>query len=1017
MLASLPELVRHDPLTSRPTSSTRDRRVLRLNEVGKTPRRATLIFFTPQHVVPKSLNIELANGWIPTRYSDKGNEMALANIKTLVVPHGTDNMSIQRDDLEERKIKNNVISNDDASVGKPDECDRKIRPFARRKRRNALSAQVASDNQNLTSHSRRSKSKYTTSIPREVPSCSSSDNRYLGTLIEGDIASGMSDYDKKTSMTHAKDIKIYTDFPKTRKRKGQSKHVEGNERVSVSKKMKRKTDKTISKKTESNVSHFSENEAVNYDKLLSVRNTSPNICKGHNYLPRYESKVTDRANRPLVDNPRYQLEFDKDNIESSTIPGTCDPPLPVTRRHYKKSHKLEHKELSEKKRRLGKKRQHNDLRNNIKRCNRKMKLCKYYAAGSCTKKEKCLNMHSERPFKSYHTGRGCLAGDRCKFSHKAHNKNMQSLVNTRKEKASKQMKGGHKYISTSLGKKKIPLRLQIKVSIPLQRLMQNTMFRKTLPSPNKYDLPVSEEGGSRTPMPSSPEYDSQNEYGNFAVIQPEDINDLRDSNNEKIHHVECMKVKNVENGEIEQETKGNKEIRRSSAQPITAQMCYDRGRSENNCFPLNLHNKQKELFLRSQQNEKETATSNILTYQEEIELNRINDTEEKKIIEEKNSYSSDEDASLVKVPKNFTNQTSSLSSHKELPHEEISEPMNSILSGIKLQTKNITSVFKESSASKSQLVEHVEAKIQEPKVQARDPRLASRDRSRNNIRASAAMPSSSCCTQTERRLSKNRIKTYNNRRKKISIYNTTPDDIEINGDGDLRGSVSRSITELREIMGLPFNPVPYHKPANEVDASLHSHPPIPYKLVPITIPRPNFCGLKVNKGDRRVLKDPRLRKLFHLSKNDLNNVGPLPPIWSTTLCITNKNREQKNATTETRKRSIVTEHSISPAKKKHKPAIMPTTAINSNGELISSGVAEDLSCSKPAKMTEQFQLNLCQTPIHDITELVSQVSNNTDQRVMLPSINLDTQSQGLSNVKKRENMLHDQKSCTSLTGD
>ncbi|KAJ4429093.1 hypothetical protein ANN_26094 [Periplaneta americana] len=66
----------------------------------------------------------------------------------------------------------------------------------------------------------------------------------------------------------------------------------------------------------------------------------------------------------------------------------------------------------------------------------------------------------------------------------------------------------------------------------------NTTFRKDIRSPNKYDLPVSEGGGSRTPMPSSPAYDSENLYEYFAVIQPGDVEDIRESNNEKVHHLE-----------------------------------------------------------------------------------------------------------------------------------------------------------------------------------------------------------------------------------------------------------------------------------------------------------------------------------------------------------------------------------------------------------------------------------------------------------------------------------------------
>lgn len=69
------------------------------------------------------------------------------------------------------------------------------------------------------------------------------------------------------------------------------------------------------------------------------------------------------------------------------------------------------------------------------------------------------------------------------------------------------------------------------------------------------------------------------------------------------------------------------------------------------------------------------------------------------------------------------------------------------------------------------------------------------------------------------------------------------------GDTDLRGTGD---VDLRGMLGLPFKPVPMHTPATEIDASLTSHPPIPYKLVAITVPRPDYSGLKLNTSDPQV---------------------------------------------------------------------------------------------------------------------------------------------------------------------
>lgn len=92
-------------------------------------------------------------------------------------------------------------------------------------------------------------------------------------------------------------------------------------------------------------------------------------------------------------------------------------------------------------------------------------------------------------------------------------------------------------------------------------------------------------------------------------------------------------------------------------------------------------------------------------------------------------------------------------------------------------------------------------------------------------------------------------------------------------DTDLRSidlTSSSSDVDLRDVslLGLPFKPLPPHTPAKEIDASLNSHPPLPYKLVPITVPRPDYTNLKIARTDPQVKNDPRLRKIFKLSTNE-----------------------------------------------------------------------------------------------------------------------------------------------------
>ena len=186
-----------------------------------------------------------------------------------------------------------------------------------------------------------------------------------------------------------------------------------------------------------------------------------------------------------------------------------------------------------------------------------------------------------------------------------------------------------------------------------------------------------------------------------------------------------------------------------------------------------------------------------------------------------------------------------------------------------------------------------------PTTQARDPRLMSRDpRNRNsNTTTSTLSPSTRTSKRVDSSEEKNelcRTSIYSSAITSSSVASTnvTHGRLESGGDVDLRsfhsrqpqsstGFESRTDVDLRQnmlvgassynygdtdlrggggdvdlrgMLGLPFKPVPMHTPATEIDASLTSHPPIPYKVVTITIPRPDYSGLKLNTSDPQVRK-------------------------------------------------------------------------------------------------------------------------------------------------------------------
>ncbi|VVC89595.1 unnamed protein product [Leptidea sinapis] len=88
------------------------------------------------------------------------------------------------------------------------------------------------------------------------------------------------------------------------------------------------------------------------------------------------------------------------------------------------------------------------------------------------------------------------------------------------------------------------------------------------------------------------------------------------------------------------------------------------------------------------------------------------------------------------------------------------------------------------------------------------------------------------------------------------------------GDTDLRQSASGDI-DLR--LSLPFKPLPNYTPASEINGSINSHPPIPFKLSLVFIPRPDYTDIKNSTAKSQALVDPRLRKVFRLSVDESNS--------------------------------------------------------------------------------------------------------------------------------------------------
>ncbi|PSN58469.1 hypothetical protein C0J52_00788 [Blattella germanica] len=527
--------------------------------------------------------------------------------------------------------------------------------------------------------------------------------------------------------------------------------------------------------------------------------------------------------------------------------------------------------------------------------------------------------------------------------------------------------------------KKIPSLFEIEVPVPSQLLSsmsgdeENSPIRRSTPMPESDN-----EDGNRTPMPSSPKPDNHKSSIKSSVRKrsTDDGAKPEDSGKENKRHSRLSKSSrrrsdsNLEHSEEQEETRklsppkrtgsdecaaggslysGGEEameitdddgkmdtedvhceefkrIKNLGAQtpPHTFTNVQDNNNSscstEMGGIPLNLPKKQRELFLRIKQQQRESAAS----CSQDHNLKNGAETMEKDPQQEENWYSKEPPKMRTPSPPPPPIIGPTAISSIKLSEIDISESVSKLLSSIRYQQSLKSNGMQPTEETKEQRTPvQTQAPVTPPATQARDPRLISRDprnRSTNSSSASILSPNSYETHRPDPRTSKrssssedmpetprtsiyssltvpmtNVLPAYSADGSDTDLRRLVPSQSHIGFEGasdvDLRSNVQPSATssayafgdtdlrgdvDLRGMLGLPFKPVPMHTPATEIAASLTSHPPFHYK----------------------VRSDPRLRKLFKV-----NNENPASPSAAQLPPATPKRSQSHVSRSDPRRRS------------------------------------------------------------------------------------------------------------------
>lgn len=137
---------------------------------------------------------------------------------------------------------------------------------------------------------------------------------------------------------------------------------------------------------------------------------------------------------------------------------------------------------------------------------KKTEICKFYLNSICTKGDNCLFLHGEYPCKFYHTGAQCYQGEKCKFSHEPLNDETKILLEKILEHRDEESSDDDSSREDGSNGKRIPSLFDIKVYPPGQspkKSAGSSGSQSVRPGFYKDSLSSSPSGNSSCSMPPS----------------------------------------------------------------------------------------------------------------------------------------------------------------------------------------------------------------------------------------------------------------------------------------------------------------------------------------------------------------------------------------------------------------------------------------------------------------------------------------------------------------------------------